>query len=81
MDDGYLIDENKLAVIWRKHRVTLSEMVEVYENPDAAHFERGFKDRSMTRGATKSGRILSVIWSDEEEGYVRRLVTAFEYKE
>ena len=35
MDEGYLIDQDKLAKIRRKRRISLREMIEVCERPES----------------------------------------------
>ena len=79
MDIGFVWDEDKYQTVQRKHGVKFYETVSAFEDlngyiaPDPA----GHEDRWMWVGQTISGRILSVIYS-EEELPLHRIITAFD---
>jgi uncharacterized DUF497 family protein len=79
MDIGFVWDEDKYQTVQREHGVRFYEVVSVFEDlngyiaPDPA----GHEDRWMWVGQTISGRILSVIYS-EEELPLHRIITAFD---
>lgn len=79
MDIGFIWDENKYQQVQDKHNVQFYEAVAAfedpkgYEHPDPA----GHEDRALRVGATASGRVLAVIFS-EEDLPLYRLITAFD---
>ena len=86
VDEGYLIDQDKLARVEAKHRVTLREMVEICERVESELKldPAGHDERYMMQGVTGAGRALRVICVDDDPvalGLVTRLITAFEWKE
>ena len=79
MDIGFVWDEDKYNEVQSKHNVQFYEVISVfddtqgYEIPDP----QGHENRWMLVGKTVGGRILSVIYSDED-ALLQRLITAFE---
>ena len=79
MDIGFIWDENKYKVVQKKHKVQFYEVVSAfddskgYEVPDPA----GHEDRWMWVGQTVHGRILAVIYS-EEDLPLYRIITSFD---
>ncbi len=79
MDIGFVWDEDKYLQVQTEHDVQFYEVVAAcydpnrYEIPDP----QGHNDRWMLIGKTPNGRILSVIYS-EEDAPLQRLITAFD---
>ena len=79
MDIGYVWDKNKYQEVQRKHQVQFYEVVSAFDNlkgyeaPDPA----GHEDRWIWIGATASGRVLSIVYS-EEDLPIYRFITAFD---
>ena len=79
MDIGFIWDEDKYQEVQRKHRVQFYEVVAAWDDPHGYETPdpQGHEDRWMWIGKTPSGRILSVICSDEDAP-LQRLITAFD---
>lgn len=79
MDVGYVWDASKYSRVKRRHRVVFGEVVDVFEDAETqfADDPAGHWSRAMAIGQTRSGRILQVIFSEEEAPLVR-VITAFE---
>ena len=79
MDIGFIWDENKYQEVQRRHGVQLYEVVSAfddpsgYDNPDPV----GHEDRWILVGITAGGRILAIVFS-EEDSPLYRLITAFD---
>ena len=79
MDTGFIWDEDKYGEVQRKHNVKFYEAVSAfddldgYETPDP----KGHEDRWMWVGATANGRVLALVYS-EEDLPLYRLITAFD---
>ena len=80
MDIGYLWDEDKYEKVLKKHNVCFHEVVSALEDPkgfEEAALAADDESRWMWTGKTFTGRVLIVIYS-EEELPVHRLITAFD---
>ncbi|QDG52164.1 BrnT family toxin [Persicimonas caeni] len=79
MDIGYVWDEHKYEQVRDKHSVDFGEVVDVFEGKLTLYEEdpQGNPERLMAVGQTRSGRVLQVIFTDEDAPLVR-LVTAFD---
>ncbi len=79
MDIGFVWDEDKYQEVLRKHNVRFYEVVSAFDDLNGYYRPdpQGNENRSMYVGKTFSGRILTVIFSDEEAP-IQRLITAFE---
>ncbi|MFP4598561.1 MAG: BrnT family toxin [Persicimonas sp.] len=79
MDIGYVWDEDKYREVQNKHGVDFGEVVDVFEGLRTLYEEdpQGHQERMMAVGQTRSGRILQVIFTDEDAPLIR-LVTAFD---
>jgi len=79
MDIGFVWDENKYQEVTKKHDIKFYEVVSAfddlngYEIPDP----QGYEDRWLWVGQTFKGRILAVVYS-EEDLPLYRLITAFD---
>ena len=79
MDIGFLWDADKYKEVKRKHGVQFYEMVSAFEDsngyeiPDPA----GHEERRLLVGITAGGRVLAVVYS-EEDLPLYRLITAFD---
>jgi uncharacterized DUF497 family protein len=79
MDIGFVWDENKYRKVVADHRARFHEVVAAFEDengfevPDPA----GHQDRWSWVGKSSAGRLLVVIYS-EEELPLYRLITAFD---
>ena len=79
MDIGFVWDEDKYQEVEKKHHVQFYEVVSAfddpngYETPDPA----GYEDRWLWVGTTAAGRVLAIIYS-EEDLPLYRLITAFD---
>jgi uncharacterized DUF497 family protein len=78
MDIGYVWDEAKYALVQEKHGVPFAEVVDVMESLEAMHDHdpQDNPGRYMAVGETKVGRLLQVIYTDEDWP-LYRIVTAF----
>lgn len=79
MDIGFIWDEDKYHRVREKHGVDFAEVVDAFED-ELAIFTTdpaGAVDRRMVVGQTRGGRILQVIYT-EEDAPLARIITAFE---
>ena len=81
-DAGYVWDEDKYDLARREHDVGFSEVVSALEDPLALEEldPQGHWERHLLVGRAWSGRVLQVIYSDEDLPLVR-IVTAFDANE
>ncbi len=79
MDIGFLWDEEKYRQVMTAHQVKFSEVVSAFEDEDGYELPdpAGHGERWMWIGATVHGRILIVVYS-EEELPLYRIITAFD---
>lgn len=79
MDIGFVWDENKYREVQEKHQVQFYEAVAAFDDPNGfeASDLSGYEDRSRWIGATATGRVLAVVYSDEDVPLLR-LITAFD---
>lgn len=79
MDIGYVWDEAKYERVRSKRSIEFGAVVDVFEGEETLyeHDPQGNPGRLMAVGATRQGRILQVIFSDEDAPLVR-IITAFE---
>lgn len=80
MDVGYVWDEEKYRKVQKKHDVMFYEVVNALEDPNG--FEQADEvqweeERWIWLGQTETGRLLVVVYSDEELPLCR-IITAFE---
>ena len=79
MDIGFIWDKDKYQEVQRKHRVQFYEIVSAFD--DSNGYEvldwTGYNDRWMWIGTTANGRVLTVIYTDEDLP-LYRLITAFD---
>ena len=79
MDIRFIWEDNKYKEVQSKHGVQFYEVVSAfddpngYETPDSTVHE----DRWILVGMTASGRVLAIVFSDEELP-IYRLITAFD---
>jgi uncharacterized DUF497 family protein len=80
MDVGYLWDEEKYEQVRKKHHVWFYEAVSALEDPNGLDMEDPAEhtERWMWVGQTVTNRILSVIYTIEEDGPILRIITAFD---
>ena len=78
MDIGYVWDEKKYEIVRRKHQVTFSEVVAALEDPNAIEMrnDSNKEDRWISVGQTNEGRVLVVIFT-EEDLPLYRIITAY----
>ena len=79
MDIGFIWDEDKYQEVRRKHNVQFYEVVSAFDDPNGYEIAdpAGHEDRWMRLGITTGGRILAIIFS-EEDLPIYRLITAFD---
>lgn len=80
MDVGYVWDEEKYRKVQKKHDVMFYEVVNALEDPNGfeqADEARWEEERWIWLGQTETGRLLVVVYSDEELPLCR-IITAFE---
>ena len=79
MDIGFIWDEDKYQEVQRKHNVQFHEVVAAFDDPDGYEIAdpRGHEDRWVLVGMTAGGRVLAIVFSDEDVP-IYRLITAFE---
>ena len=79
MDIGFIWDTNKYQEVQRKHNVQFYEVVSAFDDPNGYEITdpTGHEDRRMWIGTTASGRVLAIIFSDEDLP-IYRLITAFD---
>ena len=79
MDIGFVWDEQKYQQVVAHHQVRFYEVVAAFEDPNGYEIPdpAGHADRWMWVGQTVDGRVLVVIYS-EEELPLHRVLTAFD---
>ena len=79
MDIGFLWDEDKYQGVQTRHGVQFYEVVSAFDDPSGYEIDdpTGHEDRRMWIGMTAGGRILAIVFSDEELP-IYRLITAFD---
>ena len=79
MDIGFVWDEEKYQEVQAAHQVRFYEVVSAFDDPNGYEIadSAGHEDRCMWVGSTVGGRVLAVVYS-EEELPLYRLVTAFD---
>ena len=79
MDIGFIWDEDKYQDVQRKHNVQFYEVVSAFDDPNGYEIvdPAGHDVRWMWIGITAAGRILAIVFSDEELP-IHRLITAFD---
>ena len=79
MDIGFVWDENKYREVQEKHEVQFYEAVAAFDDPNGFEVPdpEGHEDRWMWIGATAAGRVLVVVYS-EEDLPLYRFITAFD---
>jgi uncharacterized DUF497 family protein len=82
MDTGYVWDEEKYKRVRTEHDVRFAEVVDAFEDPFALEEldPQGKWGRFLLVGQTPAGRVLQVMYSEEELPVVR-LITAYEANE
>lgn len=80
MDVGYVWDEDKYDRVQEEHDVDFAEVVDVFEDDHAVHAPdpQGNLSRRMVVGQTRGGRTLQVIFNDQEDAPLVRIITAFD---
>ena len=79
MDIGFIWDEDKYQDVQRRHHVQFYEVVSAFDDPNGYEIDdpTGHEDRWMRVGITTGGRVLAIIFS-EEDLPIYRLITAFD---
>ena len=79
MDIGYIWDEGKYQEVQRKHNVQFYEVVSAFDDLNGYEIAdpAGHEDRWILVGITAGGRILAIVFS-EEDSPLYRLITAFD---
>ncbi|MBI1930563.1 BrnT family toxin [Candidatus Poribacteria bacterium] len=79
MDIGFVWDEKKYQEVQKKHHLHFYEVVSAFDDPNGYEVPdpAGHEDRWMWVGQTAQGRILAVIYSDEDLP-LYRFITAFD---
>ena len=79
MDIGYVWDEDKYKEVQSKHGVQFYEVVSAFDDPNGYEVPDStvYEDRWVLVGMTASGRVLAIVFSDEDVP-IYRLITAFE---
>ena len=79
MDIGFIWDDNKYKEVQRKHNVQFYEVVSAFDDPNGYEIldPTIHEDRWILVGMTAGGRILAIVFSDEDVP-IYRLITAFE---
>lgn len=79
MDLGFVWDEDKYQKVVADHNVRFYEVVSAFDDPNGyeTNDPAGHSDRWLLVGQTVQGRILAVVYSDEEWP-MYRLITAFD---
>ena len=80
MDIGYVWDEDKYDRVREKHDVVFAEVIDVFEDERAVYAPdpQGNLDRRMVVGQTRGVRILQVIFNDQEDAPLIRIITVFD---
>ncbi len=79
MDIGFIWDEDKYKEVQKRHNVQFYEVVSAFDDPNGYEIPdpAGHEDRRMWIGITAGGRVLAIVFSDEELP-IYRLITAFD---
>ena len=79
MDIGFVWDENKYREVQEKHEVQFYEAVAAFDDPNGFEVPDpgGHEDRWMCIGATTTGRVLALVYSEEDLPFYR-FITAFD---
>lgn len=79
MDLGFVWDIEKYQQVVSDHAVRFYEVVSAFDDPDGYETSdpAGYSDRWLWVGQTVAGRVLAVVYS-EEELPLYRLITAFD---
>ena len=79
MDIGFIWDENKYKDVQSKHGVQFREVIFAFEDPNGYESPdpAGHEDRWVQIGMTTGGRVLAVVFSEEDLS-IYRLITAFD---
>ena len=79
MDIGFIWDEDKYQEVQKKHQIQFYEVVSAFDDPNGYEVvdPAGHEDRWMWVGRTAGGRVLAIIFS-EEDLPLYRLITAFD---
>ena len=78
MDIGFIWDEDKYQEVQKRHGVQFYEVVSAFDDPNGYEIAdpAGYEDRRMWIGVTAGGRVLAIVFS-EEDLPLYRLITAF----
>ena len=79
MDIGFIWDEDKYQDVQRRHGVQFYEVVSAFDDPNGYEVPDStvHEDRWVLVGMTASGRVLAIVFSDEDVP-IYRLITAFD---
>lgn len=79
MDIGFVWDENKYREVQEKHQVQFYEAVAAFDDPNGFEVPdpAGHEDRWMWIGATVAGRVLALVYSEEDLPFYR-FITVFD---
>lgn len=79
MDIGFVWDEIKYQAVIKKHNVRFYEVVAAFDDPlgYGSVDPNGIEDRWLWIGRTPSGRLLYIVYSDQEIP-IYRIITAFD---
>ena len=79
MDIGFIWDEDKYKEVQSKHGVQFYEVVSAFDDPNGYEIPDStvYEDRWVLVGMTASGRVLAIVFSDEDVP-IYRLITAFD---
>ena len=79
MDKGFIWDEDKYEKVQAKHGVQFYEVVSAFDDPNGYEVPdpRRHEGRWTWIGRTAAGRLLTIIFS-EEDFPLYRLITAFD---
>ena len=79
MDIGFIWAEDKYKEVQSKHGVQFYEVVSAFDDPHGYEIDdpAGHEDRRLWIGITVGGRVLAIVFS-EEDLPLYRLITAFD---
>jgi uncharacterized DUF497 family protein len=79
MDIGFIWDEKKYQTTVKRHKVLFYEVVSAFDDPNGYEISdpTGYEDRWMWVGKTHAGRILTIVYS-EEDLPLYRIITAYD---
>ena len=79
MDIGFIWAEDKYQEVQSKHGVQFYEVVSAFDDPNGYETPGSavHEDRWVLVGLTTSGRVLAIVFSDEDVP-IYRLITAFD---